>query len=92
MNGIPVLKSSFEAVLQASVSDESVRGYDSLTQDDIQRLKDLVYATDKLVRYDETLLDMIKTNARAYFGGQISLDEAADRIQSSARLYVAEQG
>ena len=51
-----------------------------------------MYATDKLVRCDETLLDMIKTNARAYFGGQISLDEAADRIQSSARLYVAEQG
>lgn len=92
MNGIPVLKSTFEAVLQANVSDQTVRGYDNFSQTDAQRLRDLVYATDKLVRCDETLLDMIKSNARAYFDGQISLDEAADRIQSSARLYVAEQG
>ena len=92
MNGIPVLKSSFEAALQASISDQIVQGFDNFNADDAQRLRELVYATDKLVRCDETLLDMIKTNARAYFGGQISLDEAADRIQSSARLYVAEQG
>ena len=92
MNGIPVLKSSFEAALQASISDQIVQGFDNFNADDAQRLRDLVYATDKLVRCDETLLDMIKNNARAYFGGQISLDEAADRIQSSARLYVAEQG
>ena len=92
MNGIPVLQSSFEAALQASISDQIVQGFDNFNADDAQRLRELVYATDKLVRCDETLLDMIKTNARAYFGGQISLDEAADRIQSSARLYVAEQG
>lgn len=92
MNGIPVLKSSFEAALQASISDQIVQGFDNFNADDAQRLRDLVYTTDKLVRCDETLLDMIKNNARAYFGGQISLDEAADRIQSSARLYVAEQG
>ena len=78
--------------LHANVSDQTVRGYDNFSQTDAQRLRDLVYATDKLVRCDETLLDMIKSNARAYFDGQISLDEAADRIQSSARLYVAEQG
>lgn len=92
MNGIPVLQSSFEAALQASISDQIVQGFDNFNADDAQRLRELVYATDKLVRCDETLLDMIKNNARAYFGGQISLDEAADRIQSSARLYVAEQG
>ena len=78
--------------LQASISDQDVQGLDQFNEDDAQRLWELVYATDKMVRCDKTLLDMIKNNARAYFGGQISLDEAADRIQSSARLYVAEQG
>ncbi len=92
MYGIPVLQSSFETALQASISDQDVQGFDQFNADDAQRLWELVYATDKMVRCDKTLLDMIKNNARAYFGGQISLDEAADRIQSSARLYVAEQG
>ena len=92
MYGIPVLQSSFEAALEASISDQDMLGFDQFNTDDAQRLRDLVYGTDKLVRCDETLLDMIKKNARLYFDGQISLDHAANRIQSSARLYVAEQG
>ena len=91
MNGIPVLKDSFESALEASLSDQSVRGYDNFNAEDAARLRALVYGTDKLVRCDEALLDILKVEARAYFAGQISLDEAASRTQSRASLYLAEQ-
>ncbi len=91
MNGIPVLKDSFESALEASLSDQSVRGYDNFNAEDAARLRALVYGTDKLVHCDEALLDILKTEARAYFAGQISLDEAASRTQSRASLYLAEQ-
>ena len=90
-NGIAVLKDSFESALEASLSDQSVRGYDNFNAEDAARLRALVYETDKLVRCDEALLGILKTEARAYFAGQISLDEAASRTQSRASLYLAEQ-
>lgn len=91
MTGIPVLKSSFEAALQASISEQTVRGYDVFSAEDAARLRELVYATDQMARCDGALLDILKSEARGYFEGQQSLDEAAARIQSRASLYVAEQ-
>lgn len=94
--GIPVLRSAFEDALARSVEiwsgrSEEFDGYEYFTEGDAERLRELVYGTEKLVHDDAPLLEILNTEARLYFEGAKTLDEAAASIQSRAGLYVAEQ-
>ena len=92
LNGIPVLRSSFEAALEASISPESVRGTPVFSEADAQALREAVYAAGKMACCDERLLSILKEEARACFEGQYSIEDAARRSQQRAMLWLAEQG
>ncbi|MBR1457447.1 MAG: hypothetical protein IJ594_09870 [Oscillospiraceae bacterium] len=93
--GIPVLRSSFEQALSLAVEHGAALHTDAaipwFTEGDAQRLRDLVYATEKMVHDDPALLDIIRAEAGLYFDGYRTLDEAAAAVQSRASLYVSEQ-
>ena len=89
--GIPVLKEGFEEAVRNSMEDSETENFSRLTEADAQKLRDLVYGTEKATRNDKALLDIITGAANAYFEGHYSLDEAVSLIQSRASLYVAEQ-
>jgi hypothetical protein len=94
--GIPVLNDTFEKALARSLEIWSGRskefdGYEYFTEGDADRLRELVYGTEKLAHDDAPLLEILNTEARLYFEGAKTLDEAAASIQSRAGLYVAEQ-
>ena len=91
-----MLRSAFEDALARSVEiwsgrSEEFDGYEYFTEGDAERLRELVYGTEKLVHDDAPLLEILNTEARLYFEGAKTLDEAAASIQSRAGLYVAEQ-
>lgn len=56
---------------------------------------ELISLLDSAVRsssYDQTVARIVQEEAGAYFAGQRTVEETAQRIQSSAELYLAEQG
>ena len=87
--GIPVVKDSFEKVLDNSIGDREDPF--AFRQEDADKLRELVYATDKMAREDPMLQEIIQGEAAAYFAGQQSLEDTARLIQSRASLYLAEQ-
>ena len=94
--GIPVLRATFEEALACSLEtwsgrSEAFGGCEYFTEGDAERLRELVYGTEKLAHDDAPLLEILNTEARLYFEGAKTLDEAAASIQSRAGLYVAEQ-
>lgn len=89
--GIPVLKDTFEGCLARSVQEGDPDDYYTITQADAEKLRQLVYGTERLAHTDEALLSIIKTEAANYYAGYKTLDEAAALIQSRASLYMSEQ-
>lgn len=92
--GIPVLRETFEKALTRSLeiwSRQKIGGSEYFTKGDADRLRELVYSTDKLVHDDAPLLEILNTEAQLYFEGVKTLDETAASIQSRAGLFVAEQ-
>ena len=97
-SGIPVFRDSFERALANETGDEKIRKRfsalgetDSFNAEDAQKLRDLVYSTTKLIRPDETILTVIRSEINAYLGGGKTAEDAAKQIQSRVGLYLAEQ-
>lgn len=92
-DGIPTLKAKFEKVLENSMSDELVgQGVADFNEYDAELMRQQVYNTTKLAHKDAALLNIIRSEAQAYFAGQKGLDDAAAQIQSRVSIYLAEQG
>ena len=91
-DGFPVLRSAFEEQLESAICEESEYDFRIFTRSDADKLRELVYSTEKTVHREEELLALIRQGAEQYFSGQKSLDEAAALIQSRAAIYVAEKG
>lgn len=93
-DGISVFRARFEQEADAAITNGHNERFDvdEYNADDAARLKEQVYGTTKLVRADENLLKVIRTEANAFFAGQKSAEEAAGQIQSRLSIYVAEQG
>ena len=93
-DGISVLRDEFEREVDAAVTNtrDARFGIDNYNTDDAARLREQVYGTTKLVHADEELLQVIRSEAKAFFAGQKSAEEAARQIQSRLSIYVAEQG
>lgn len=92
-SGIPVFKDRFEQAVDAAFSGRHDERYDIdyFNAADAQCLRSQVYNTTKLVHAEEQLLSVIRSEANAYFGGQKTVEEAAQQIQSRLSLYLAEQ-
>ncbi len=92
-NGIPVLKTTFEKMLEREISDDFDERFQIsyFTAADAEQLREQVYGTTKLVIPDEALIRLMREEISRYYAGQLSAAEAAAAIQSRARLYVSEQ-
>lgn len=89
--GFPVLAARLDKQLDARVTDEKVRGYKSFTAEDADKLRELVYATDKTVCEDQQLIELISGVIQDFLSGRYSAEEAAANLQSRASIYIAEQ-
>ena len=89
--GFPVLAARLDKQLDARVTDEEVRGYMSFTVEDANKLRELVYATDKTVCEDQQLLELISGVIQDFLAGRYSAKDAAANLQSRASIYIAEQ-
>ncbi len=62
-----------------------------LTEQEAQRLRELIAAVEHTTLYDETALDIVREEIAAFLTGQRSAEETAHLIQSRVSLYVSEQ-
>ena len=90
-SGIPVLAVRLDEQLAALVTDEQLQGYPRFTAEDAEKLRALVYATDKTVREDQQLLELISGVIHDFLAGRYTAEEAAASLQSRASIYVSEQ-
>ena len=92
------MSSTFERILEKSIT-ENAPAYSGVSNDeygyfyrsDADKLRELVYSTEKMAHDDKQLLDIIMTEANNYFNGYKTLDDAVAQIQSRASIYIAEQ-
>lgn len=89
--GIPVTKAAFEVQLEKNIYEDVMFPEYSFTREDADKLRELVYSTEKMARKDDTLTEIISTEAAACFAGDKSLEDTVRNIQSRASIYVAEQ-
>lgn len=85
-NDFPVLKDRFEAHLQKGLEDQDY----PITEQDAQRLREIVYGIDVPSFRHEGLRTVLLPLAEAYFSGRSGLDETVTQMASKIRLYVAE--
>lgn len=62
-----------------------------LSQEEIQTYTSLVQSTNKIISYDEKIMEIIKEEAEGYFTGDKELEETVRVIQNRISLYVNEQ-
>ena len=85
-NDFSVLKDRFEAHLQKGLEDPD----NPITEQDAQRLREIVYGIDVPSFRHEGLRTVLLPLAEAYFSGRSGLDETVTQMASKIRLYVAE--
>ncbi len=61
------------------------------TVEDVETIYSYVKSVKKQLRYDESILDIIKEEASEYFGGKKSLDDAAAHAESRINIKLGEQ-
>lgn len=89
---IPLLQSSFEKRVESMIGRERWTPEDpGFYEQDAEKLRELVYSSDKVIRREAPLMEILKAETAAYLAGRQDLEEAAALIQSRASIYVAEQ-
>lgn len=63
----------------------------AITQEQADRLWDLITSTTKVMDSNNSILEIVTEQAKAYYAGQKSAEEVAKLIQSKANIYVNEQ-
>ena len=61
------------------------------TREEVDRIYGLVTSVKKQLRYDDSILDIIKEEASEYFGGKKSLDDVAAQAESRVNIKLGEQ-
>ena len=72
-------------------ADGSIVNVFAMTQEQADRLTELVATTTKSADNDSSIIDIVVEQAQAFFAGQKSAEEVARLIQSKVKLYVNEQ-
>ena len=62
------------------------------TMDYLEEFEYLVESVTGIYEYDSSLMNIIWSEAQAFFAGDKSAEDAARIIQSRASIYMAEQG
>ena len=105
VSAFPINRQDFESLAQLSMTEEIRFGrrfsdesgnyfsvtFTSLTQAEYDQIMELYNAIDRLYAEDTDVMDAVLSEAAVYFSGDISLDEAASRIQKRVQLYLDEQ-
>ncbi|MGI5976709.1 MAG: ABC transporter substrate-binding protein [Candidatus Limivicinus sp.] len=63
----------------------------AVTQEQADELMDVITSTTNVGSYNESIFDIVKEQAQAFFEGQKSAQEVAKLIQSKVNIYVNEQ-
>lgn len=63
----------------------------ALSQKEADKLLELINTTTKVTDQNDSILNIVKEQAQAYFAGQKSAEEVARLVQSKANIYVNEQ-
>jgi len=61
------------------------------TREEVEKVYNLVTNVKKQLRYDDSILDIIKEEASEYFGGKKSLDDVAMQAESRVNIKLGEQ-
>ena len=61
------------------------------TREEVERIYGYVMNVKKQLRYDDSILDIIKEEASEYFGGKKSLDDVAMQAESRVNIKLGEQ-
>lgn len=77
---IPVLLSSYNKAIENSEA----------TAEQTEEFNTIINSIVKASAYDVTLMGIISEEAKSFFTGQRSAQEAADAIQSRAKIYISE--
>ena len=92
---LPIHRRAFDAVTQAAVDGKSIWTWiyedGKATKEDAELTKQLLSSAAYVENDNQTLEALILEEAREYFSGARSAQEAAERIQSRASLYINEQ-
>ena len=64
----------------------------AMTQEQYDTVKGLIESTNRIMRYDESLMEIINDETGAFFAGEKTAEETAQFIQNRVQLYMAEQG
>ena len=65
--------------------------YSGISPERAETIKTLAQSTSRLLNYDQSILDIVTSEAQAYFAGQKSADEVARLVQSKVNIYINEQ-
>ena len=63
----------------------------ALTQEQADKVLDLIETTERTMNYDEELMQMIIADSEAFFSGQKSAEEVGRLLQSKMTIYINEQ-
>lgn len=73
------------------MADGSVREFYAMTQEQADKLLDLISSTTRVVNSNDSIVQIVIEEAQAFFAGQKSAEEVARLTQSKVNLYVNEQ-
>lgn len=102
----PIVRKNLDAVLEASMKDEYVEGelvpktyYSDGTdrvvvykteEKDLLAVRGIIDLVDRENRYNTVVQNIILEEASAYYNGDVSVEETAERIQNRVSLYLDE--
>jgi ABC-type glycerol-3-phosphate transport system substrate-binding protein len=63
----------------------------ALTQEQADQILAVIESADSAIVFDESVMNIVKEEAAAYFAGEKTVEETAALIQNRVRLYISEQ-
>ena len=82
---LPTSRTVFNARLDDAMSDSSLS---VLTQEQADKLKELVETTTRTLTPDETVQTIVKEQAEAFFRGEKTIEEVADAVTAEVNSYL----
>ena len=64
----------------------------AMTQEQYDTVNGLIEKTNRIMRYDQSLMEIISDETGAFFAGEKTAEETAKHIQNRVQLYMAESG
>lgn len=72
------------------IGNEEIK-LENLTEEDLDKVVDILSSTNRVYRYNSSVIDIVNEETASFFNGTKSADETAAMIQSRISLYLSEQ-